>query len=77
MDKKSRSIKRMTVIGIVFLLLVIAVLSFASSKSASIRRFVKNNSVELTQYTTMGRQMFQPLILKSLIRKEMLLTVVH
>ena len=50
MDKKSRSIKRMTVIGIVFLLLVIAVLSFASSKSASIRRFVKNNSVELTQY---------------------------
>lgn len=50
MNKKSRSIKRMTVIGIVFILLVIAVASFVSGKSASIRRFVKSNSVELTQY---------------------------
>lgn len=50
MNKKSRSIKRMTGIGIVFILLVIAVASFVSGKSASIRRFVKSNSVELTQY---------------------------
>lgn len=50
MNKKSRSIKRMTGIGIVFILLVIAVAFFVSGKSASIRRFVKSNSVELTQY---------------------------
>ncbi|MDO4286322.1 MAG: hypothetical protein Q4C40_01195 [Eubacteriales bacterium] len=45
-----KNVKWIAVMVIIFILLVIAVASFVSGKSASIRRFVNSNSVELTQY---------------------------